>query len=211
MEWHKADLQSLAVIDNQIGSHSLSPAEYEIVRQVIHNTADYEYQHLIRFSDLALQAGASAIANRLPIIVDSPVVMAGIMPKVSATFANPVFCAAEAITRPQHERSIIAWGMEALFRRFPEAIAVVGESAPALETILNLADKEEIEPALIIGVSSSFIIDRDIKQRLHKSLFPNISTEGYKGNALVAIAIVNVLLDLAWEAQNNQSKNISYK
>jgi precorrin-8X/cobalt-precorrin-8 methylmutase len=202
MEWHKTDLQSLAVIDNQIGSNSLSPAEYEILRQVIRGTADYEYQNLMRFSDLALQAGASALANRFPIIVDSPVVMAGILPKVSATFANPVFCAAEAITRPQQDRSVIAWGMETLLRRFPEAIAVVGESASALETVLNLSDKEEIEPALIIGVSSSFSLDHNIKHRLHQSLFPHIFTEGYKGNALVAIAIVNVLLDLAWESQS---------
>jgi precorrin-8X/cobalt-precorrin-8 methylmutase len=202
MEWHKTDLQSLAVIDRQIGEHSLSPSEYEILRQVIHGTADYEYQNLIRFSDLALQAGAGAIANRLPIIVDSPVVMAGILPKVRSTFANPVFCASEAITRPQQDRSAIAWGMETLFRRYPEAIAVVGESPSALETILNLAEEDQIEPALIIGVSSCFSLEHNIKQRLHKSLFPHIYTEGYKGNALVAIAIINVLLDLAWEAQN---------
>ena len=46
MEWHITDAQSLAIIDNEIGEHSLSPAEYEIVRQVIYATADFEYKNL---------------------------------------------------------------------------------------------------------------------------------------------------------------------
>jgi len=203
MEWHKTTLETLSVIDQQIGSHSSSPAEYEILRQVIQATADYEYQNVLRFSNSALQAGASAIANRLPIIVDTSIVMAGIMPKVRATFANPVFCAAETSTRPQQERSAIDWGMETLLKRYPEAIAVVSESSAALDTVLNLAEPGEIEPALIIGVSSSFSPTDYSKQRLHKSPFANIYTEGFKGNALVAIAVINVLLELTWEAQNN--------
>lgn len=204
MEWHKTALENLSIIDRQVGSHSFSPAEYEILRQIIQATADYEYKNLLRFSDLSLETGAGAIANRIPIIVDSSTVMAGILPKVRATFANPVFCAAETSTRPQQERSQIDWGMETLLKRYPEAIAVVGESAGALETVLNLAEQKEIEPALIIGVPSNFNPSDRSKQHLTKSNLAHIYTEGFKGNALVAIAIVNVLLDLTWEAQNDR-------
>ncbi|MDX1976392.1 MAG: precorrin-8X methylmutase [Pseudanabaenaceae cyanobacterium bins.68] len=201
MEWHRADLQNLAIIDQQIGDHQFSAAEYEIVRQVIQATADYEYQKVLQFSDLALQSGAGAIANRLPIIVDTPTVMAGIMPTLLATFANPVFCATETLTRPQQHRSNIAWGMEALLKRYPEAIAVVGESHAALETTLSLVDAAEIAPSLIVGVPSSFHPSQQGKAKLGKSLTEHIFTQGIKGNALVAIAIVNVLVSLAWEAQ----------
>ena len=48
MEWHGTDAQSLAIIDHEIGAHTFSPAEYEIVRRVIYATADFEYQHLIQ-------------------------------------------------------------------------------------------------------------------------------------------------------------------
>jgi precorrin-8X/cobalt-precorrin-8 methylmutase len=34
MEWHITDAQSLSIIDQEIGEHSRSPAEYEIVRQL---------------------------------------------------------------------------------------------------------------------------------------------------------------------------------
>jgi hypothetical protein len=63
MEWHVSDAQSLGLIDNEIGDHSFSAAEYEIVRRVIYATADFEYKSLISFSDQALQAGA---AGRCP-------------------------------------------------------------------------------------------------------------------------------------------------
>ena len=59
MEWHVSDAQSLGLIDNEIGDHGFSAAEYEIVRRVIYATADFEYKSLISFSDQALQAGAA--------------------------------------------------------------------------------------------------------------------------------------------------------
>jgi len=35
--------QSFALIDQEIGEHNFSPAEYAIVRRVIHSTADFEF------------------------------------------------------------------------------------------------------------------------------------------------------------------------
>ena len=46
--------QSFAVIDREIGEHNFSPAEYAIVRRVIHSTADFEFKHLIRFTPEAI-------------------------------------------------------------------------------------------------------------------------------------------------------------
>jgi len=37
--------QSFALIDQEIGEHNFSPAEYAIVRRVIHSTADFEFKH----------------------------------------------------------------------------------------------------------------------------------------------------------------------
>jgi len=47
--------QSFALIDQEIGEHNFSPAEYAIVRRVIHSTADFEFKHLIRFSSEQLR------------------------------------------------------------------------------------------------------------------------------------------------------------
>ncbi|MBD2677806.1 MULTISPECIES: precorrin-8X methylmutase [Nostoc] len=205
MEWHVTDAQSLAIIDSEIGDHVFSPAEYEIVRRVIYATADFEYKSLIRFSERALQAGAAALAARTTIVVDVPMVQVGIAYDIQNTFANPVYCSMEALTRPQKEKTRAAWGIETLAKRYPEGIFVVGQAQTALTALIDLIETEEIRPALIIATPVGFV-NVDAKARLQDSLVPHITIESRKGNAVIAAAIVDGLVDLAWQAYG-QDKN----
>jgi precorrin-8X/cobalt-precorrin-8 methylmutase len=206
MEWHITDAQSLRIIDREIGNHAFSPAEYEIVRRVIYATADFEYRELIRFSEQALQAGAAALAARSTIIVDVPMVQVGIAPIIQATFANPVYCSMDALTRPQREKTRVAWGIETLARRYPEGIFVVGQAQTALSGLVDLIEKEEIKPALVIGTPAGFIGMESAVERLKDSLVPHIRIEGRKGNAVVAAAIVSGLVDLSWQAYGKENE-----
>ncbi|MEH2123921.1 precorrin-8X methylmutase [Nostoc sp.] len=200
MEWHVTDAQSLAIIDSEIGDHVFSPAEYEIVRRVIYATADFEYKSLIRFSERALQAGAAALAARTTIVVDVPMVQVGIAYDIQNTFANPVYCSMEALTRPQKEKTRAAWGIETLAKRYPEGIFVVGQAQTALTALVDLIEVEEIRPALIIATPVGFVNVDEAKERLQDSLVPHIIIDNRKGNAVVAAAIVDGLVDLAWQA-----------
>jgi precorrin-8X/cobalt-precorrin-8 methylmutase len=200
MEWHVTDAQSLAIIDSEIGDHVFSPAEYEIVRRVIYATYDFEYKSLIRFSEHALQAGAAALAARTTIVVDVPMVQVGIAYNIQNTFANPVYCSMEALTRPQKEKTRAAWGIETLAKRYPEGIFVVGQAQTALTALVDLIEAEEIRPALIIATPVGFVNVDVAKERLQESLVPYITIENRKGNAVVAAAIVDGLVDLAWQA-----------
>ena len=205
MEWHITDAQSLGIIDREIGPHALSPAEYEIVRRVIYTTADFEYKSLISFSEHALQSGAAALAARTTIVVDVPMVQVGITPVIQSTFANPVYCSMDAITRPQKEKTTAAWGIETLARRYPEGIFVIGQAQTALCTIVDLIEAEEIRPALVIGTPSGFVGVDVAKSRLYDSMIPHIRIDGRKGSAVVAVAIINGLVDLAWQAYGQKS------
>jgi precorrin-8X/cobalt-precorrin-8 methylmutase len=209
MEWHVTDAQSLAIIDSEIGDHVLSPAEYEIVRRVIYATADFEYKSLIRFSERALQAGAAALAARTTIVVDVPMMQTGIAYNIQNTFANPVYCSTEALTRPQTDKTSAAWGIETLAKRYPEAIFIVGQAQTALTTLVDLIDAEEINPALIIATPAIFLDEEDYKRRLQDSLVPNITIDDRKGNAVVAAAIADGLIDLAWQAYGKNGQNNS--
>ncbi|MEB3829575.1 precorrin-8X methylmutase [Phormidium sp. CCY1219] len=208
MEWHATDAQSLAIIDSEIGEHVFSPAEYEIVRRAIYATADFEYKSLIRFSDQALQAGAAALAARSTIVVDVPMVQVGITPHIQTTFANPVYCSMEALTRPQKEKTRAAWGIETLARRYPEGIFVVGQAQTALTALVELIESEEIRPALVIGTPSGFVGVDAAKARLNDSMIQNIRVDGRKGSAVVAVAIANGLVDLAWQAYGQEGRGI---
>ncbi len=200
MEWHITDAQSLAIIDSEIGNHIFSPAEYEIVRRVIYATADFEYKSLINFSERALQAGAAALAARSTIIVDVPMVQSGIAYGIKNTFINPLYCSMEALTGQHAHKTGALWGIENLAKRHPEGIFVIGQAQTALSKLVHLIEMEEIKPAIVIATPTDFMGVDKAKQRLQDSLIPYIVIDGRKGNAVVAAAIVDGLVDLAWKA-----------
>ncbi|NEO03414.1 MAG: precorrin-8X methylmutase [Moorea sp. SIO3I7] len=193
-----------------MGEHVFSPAEYEIVRRVIYATADFEYKSLIHFSERALQAGAAALAARSTIVVDVPMVQVGITPHIQHTFANPVYCSMETLTRPQKQKTKAAWGMQTLARRYPEGIFVIGQAQTALTVLVELIEAEEIRPALVIGVPAGFVEVDVAKSRLTDSLIPHIRIDGRKGSAVVAAAIVDGLVDLAWQAYGQDDIDLSH-
>jgi precorrin-8X/cobalt-precorrin-8 methylmutase len=197
---HITDARGLALIDRTIETPSLAPAEYEIVRRVILATADFEYRSLVHFSDRALAVGAAALAARSPIVVDVPMVQVGIIPHLQETFANPVYCGTETITRPQKNNTKAEQRLQVLARRYREGIFVVGQSPIALIALLDLMEIGEVQPALAIVTPASLIETNVDKERLRDSQVPHISIEGMKGNAVVAVAIVNALVELAWQA-----------
>jgi len=204
MEWHTTDAQGLGVIDREFGDHNFSPAEYEIVRRAIFETADFEYKSCIRFSEQALQNGAAALAARTTIVVDVPMVQVGIAPFIQETFANPVYCSMEALTRPQKEKSRAAWGIETLARRYPEAIFVIGQAPTALSAIVELIEAEEIRPALVVATPAGFAGVDIVKERLNDSMVSHIRSAGRKGSAVVSVAVMHGLVDLAWQAYGQE-------
>ncbi len=206
MKWQVNDAKSLAVIDREIGTHIFSPAEYEIVRQVIYATADFEYKSLIRFSETALQSGAAALAARTTIVVDIPMVKVGIADRTQETFVNPVYCSKYICDRLHPKTANVALGMAILAKRFPEGIFVIGQTETALTTLVDLIETEEIRPALIVATSPRFLLENHTKQSLLHSLIPHITIDSYKGNAVVACAIVNGLIDLAWQAYGKDNR-----
>ena len=200
MEWQTLDAQSLALIDQKLDASLFSPSEYEIVRQVVYATVDFEYQSLIKFSDQALQSGASALAARTTIVVDVPMVQVAILPIIQTTFANPIYCSMDVHSRPKRPKPKAVHGLETLARRYPEAIFVVGQSQSTLIALTELIEAEVIRPALIVGTPAGFMDVDGAKDRLRNSLVPHIRTQGTKGNAVVAASVVKSLADLTWQA-----------
>jgi precorrin-8X/cobalt-precorrin-8 methylmutase len=205
MEWHITDAQSLAIIDHEIGDRLISPAEYEIARRVIYATGDFEYKSLIKFSENAISSAVAALSARTTIIVDLPMIQAGIAYEIQETFANPIFCGLERMNRSQTAKTSVAWGLETLARRYPESIFVIGQAQTALIALMKLVEAQEIKPALIIATSANFGgVDED-KQKLQNSSIPNITIDSQKGNAVVATAILDSLIDLAWQAYGKEN------
>lgn len=196
--------QSFAIIDREIGDHSLNATEYAIVRRVIHATADFEYTHLLHFSSDAIEQGISALQKRCPIITDVTMVEQGIKTLVSQTFQNPILAAVEQVALPEPGRTRTETGLIKCFNKYPEAIYVIGNAPTALLALCQELKNTQHQPSLIIGVPVGFVSVVESKQALAQIDTPQIRVDGRKGGSPVASAIINALLILAWHRENEQ-------
>ncbi|MBD2089270.1 cobalt-precorrin-8X methylmutase [Microcoleus sp. FACHB-1515] len=191
--------QSFAAIDREIGSHHFTPAEYAIVRRIIHSTADFEFKHLLRFSPSAIDSAIAALQAQTPIVVDVSMVAQGIGSMVQKTFGNPVMAAIDRAPKALPGKTRTETGLLDCWREFPQAVYVIGNAPTALLALCEQMAQAEIKPPIVIGAPVGFIAVVESKAALADISVPQIRVEGRKGGSPVAAAIVNALLVLAWE------------
>lgn len=191
--------QSFAVIDREIGEHSFSPAEYAIVRRVIHSTADFEYKHLIEFSSDAIAAGITALQQRVPIVTDVSMVKQGIAGLIAKTFDNPLISAVDRAKTVLPGKTRTETGLLECWKQFPEAIYVIGNAPTSLLALCEQLSKTSVIPALVIGAPVGFISVIESKAALAQTSVNQIRVTGRKGGSPVAAAILNALIMLAME------------
>lgn len=197
MDWHPAAARALAELDQSLRPETdLPPALYEVARRIVYATGDPALASQLQISSSVLSSGAAALATRCTIVVDMPAIQVALMPAIQASFGNPVYCALGAITRPQHQRSRVACGMETLAQRYPKGIYVIGQSANALESLASLIHKQIISPALVIAAPPGAGLAMTAKASLRKTNTPWISLEGSRGGIAIATALMDALIEL---------------
>jgi len=207
---HPIMQQSFAVIDQEVGDHSFSAAEYAIVRRVIHSTADFDFQQLLRFSPGAIATAIAALQQRCPIITDVGMVKQGVVNMVAQTFGNPLISAVEQVSEALPGKTRTETGLLKCLQQFPQAIVVIGNAPTALLALCQQMQAQQMQnsnslvlaPALVIGAPVGFISVVESKSALAATPVPQIRVEGRKGGSPVAAAILNALLVLAWEQQS---------
>jgi precorrin-8X/cobalt-precorrin-8 methylmutase len=201
--------QSFAVIDREIGAHSFTPAEYAIVRRVIHSTADFEFKELIRFSPDSISGAIRAMQQGVPIVVDVNMVKQGILSMVNRTFQNPIVVAVDRAETALPGKTRTETGLLSCWEAFPGAIYAIGNAPTALLALCDRITCNSITaaqpgsatlPPLVIGSPVGFISVVESKAALAQTAIPQIRIEGRKGGSAIAAAILNALLILAWEA-----------
>ncbi|MDB9518224.1 cobalt-precorrin-8X methylmutase [Roseofilum reptotaenium CS-1145] len=194
---HPIALESFALIDREIGPHTLNVQEYAIARRVIHTTADFEFKDLLNFSPTAIQSGIDALRQQHPIITDVSMVSRGIHGLVTQTFNNPLWVAVEAAPEAEPGKTRTETGMLHFARQFPNGIFVIGNAPTALLALCEEIEQGRVQPALVIGAPVGFVSVVEAKSRLAQLAVPQIVVNGRKGGSPVAAAIVNALIHLA--------------
>lgn len=201
MDLNFTEASSLSIIDYKIEGieKNVTPAQYEIIRQVIYATADLEYQSLLKFSDGALAKGAAALTASTPIIVDVPEIQVSIVPKLQQTFGDSVYCCTTIKTEALPKETKASSGLKVLASKYPQGIFIIGQDQATMDTISDLLQNKAIEPSLAIATPPTFL-ESNAKQRLQKSFVPYICVDSHKGGATVATAIFNALIKLTCQA-----------
>ena len=70
--------ESFKIIDAEAKDHAFADGEWNVVRRVIHTTADFEFIDSMLFSPQALSAGIKAVSDGAAVYCDTNMVRAGI-------------------------------------------------------------------------------------------------------------------------------------
>ncbi|HEU4577119.1 MAG TPA: precorrin-8X methylmutase [Polyangiaceae bacterium] len=189
-----------AIIDQEAGSHHFPPDEWQIVRRVIHATADFEFLDLMCFSPGATRAGVEALEAGCPIVVDMSMISSGPNSERltergctvhSFISDDDVIASARA---HNSTRAIEAMRKAHALGVLDGAIAAVGNAPTALLALRDLVRDHGARPALVIGVPVGFVSAAESKEATLGLDVPHIVARGRKGGSVVAVAILQALL-----------------
>jgi precorrin-8X/cobalt-precorrin-8 methylmutase len=204
MKPHEIEKESFRIILSEMKEHSFTEQELMIVQRVIHATADFEYQDLIRFSPQAISKAITAIRSGAPVFSDVQMIAAGVSKNLMNNYGMQISCLVndprvvelakvEGVTRSQTAMTLLG-------NELNNAIILIGNAPTALFEVLRLYRQESVRPAFIVGVPVGFVNAAESKTTLMETNLDFITVEGRKGGSTVAVAIFNALLRLAGEA-----------
>lgn len=197
------EAESFRIIDREAGPHGFGPEQWQVVRRMIHTSADFDYLRTVRFHPEAVAAGMAAIRSGRVIITDTHMARSGIRKTDLKRFGVAVKC---FMDDPEIHAAALATGgtraaaaVDAAATEMQDGIYVVGNAPTALLRLVEQVRLNQVRPALIVGLPVGFVNAAESKAALAELDHPFITNTGRKGGSNVAAAVVNALLLLAGE------------
>ncbi|WP_046175247.1 precorrin-8X methylmutase [Domibacillus indicus] len=188
---------SFSIIENEFGSHDLSPEEFAVVQRVIHASADFELGKSVLFHPRAIESGIRAIRQGTRVICDVQMIQSGVSKPRIEQFGGSVhvYISDEDVMKEAKElgltRAIVSMRKAAAIGE--GGIYAIGNAPTALLEIIRLAKEGLARPDLIIGMPVGFVSAAESKEELAKLDIPFITNMGRKGGSTVTVAALNAL------------------
>ena len=203
MKPHEIEEQSFAIIDAEAGPHEFSTDQWQIVRRMIHTSADFEYMTSARFHPRAVAAGVQVIRSGGTIFTDTNMARTGIKQKELADFGGQARClmASPEISRLAREGGTTRAkaAVDAVAGDLDNGIYAVGNAPTALLRLIELIGDGRARPSLVIGLPVGFVNAAESKAALLELDVPFITNVGRKGGSNVVASVVNALILLAMQ------------
>jgi precorrin-8X/cobalt-precorrin-8 methylmutase len=193
---------SMKIIESEIGIHGYTKAQWNIVRRVIHATADFDFakpdKNGIIFSTSAIENAFGAFKQRHHIVVDVDMVLSGINKKSVAKIGTNLICnisnkdVVEISKNQNKTRSTVA--MRYSSKEIDGGIVVIGNAPTALYEVIKMVNEDAVRPSLVIGIPVGFVSASESKLELSKANVEFITNIGRKGGSPAASSIINALM-----------------
>ncbi|MGB6066116.1 MAG: precorrin-8X methylmutase [Desulfomonilaceae bacterium] len=202
------EARSFEIIEQEIRTRSFSPDQWEVVRRILHTTADFGLVDDVKFSADAIESGVSALRSGRRIFVDSNMIRSGLslarLKRVCPSYGpDDLVChvADEDVAKRAAEsglpRSLFAVRKAA--SSLDRGIAVFGNAPVALMELNRLIIEEGVRPAIVIAMPVGFVHVVESKQELMSLGVPHITISGRRGGSPLAVSTVHALCSLAGE------------
>ncbi len=197
--------ESFRIIDEEAGDHGFPADQWPIVRRVIHTSADFEWQQMIRFHPDAIASGVAAIQKGCLLVTDTNMARVGIRQRDLDRFGGTVRCymtderVSQTALKEGITRATVA--MDVAAPELAGGICVIGNAPTALLRLIELVDAGKADPALVVGLPVGFVNAAESKALLLEKDIPFITNVGRKGGSNVAAAVINALIIMAGEQE----------
>lgn len=197
------EAESLRIIDAEVPEpRPYQGAQWQVVRRMIHTTADFEMLDLVRFHPRAVAAGLAALAKGCVLVTDTEMARAGIPDRRMDALGCCVRCLMrdpEVLALSQAQGGTRARAaMDFAVSDIRPEIYVIGNAPTALLRLLEHVAAGRAIPALIVGMPVGFVNAAESKALLlAQDSVPFIAIEGRKGGSALAASVINALADIA--------------
>jgi len=192
---------SMEIIEGELGPHDFGYEELQVVKRIIHATADFDFAKTIKFHKESIGAGIRALQDGCPIVTDTQMAASGIsrgfLTQGKIRVISPMGTQ-ECRALAKEMGGTMAEAVMEIAAQMEPGIMVIGNAPTALLRLIDMMKEERFLPRLVIGVPVGFVNAKESKEQLLKhSTVPFITCLGRKGGTPVAVAAVNAIIRLA--------------
>ncbi len=193
--------KSFSIIEKRVPQDIFSPEEREIVKKIVHTTADFSLIQRVCFSKGVIKKALKLLKEGRNIFTDVQMVSAGISPQYLNDYKGKVICEIRnPFVAEMAEKNGITRA-EAAVKYAVEnykniGVFAIGNAPTALFEIIELAEKNVIKDFVVIGACVGMVGAAEAKKRLTDSQIPCIAIRGKRGGSPIAATILNGLFKM---------------
>lgn len=203
------EARSFEIIDQEARNDRFTAGQWEVVRRLLHTTADFGLLESVRFSGDAIDSAVAALQAGRPIFTDSNMIRSGLslarLRQVSPQYGpESIVChvadedVAEQSRHPGLPRSLFA--VRKARPALDGGIALFGNAPVALMELSRLIVEEGVRPALVVAMPVGFVHVIESKEELMSLNVPYIAVVGRRGGSPLAVSVIHALCSLAFRA-----------